>query len=129
MFVSADPTLCDRCSPMFQGSFTKWRKSTHDHHASIQSLEEAANRNCIICRDVWKDLMKRSNFDRQTLCVATASKNQITTYSMDEGHVCVHYHVYGLGGLQHQSYRCLETQRKSALQPCRVQTLCTDVKQ
>jgi hypothetical protein len=66
MSVSGAPALCDRCYPMFQGSFLSdgWRR--YGHHASIQSLEQVANKNCIICRDIWKDLVKRPDFDRET---------------------------------------------------------------
>lgn len=126
MSVYVAPTLCDRCSAMFQGSFSSMQGNWNNHHDSMQSLEQAADKNCIICRDVWKDMMKRSNFDRQTLYVAAASKNQVTNYWIKEGYISVDYLVHTR---QAQSYRCLETQRKSALQPRRVQTLCTDVKQ
>ncbi|KAH8623009.1 HET-domain-containing protein [Alternaria alternata] len=125
MSVSAAPTLCDRCSPMFQGSFLSTKEYLYDHHISIQSLEQAANKNCIICRDVWKGLVRRSGFDRETLCAEATRLGSVTAYSIDEGCVDVRCWLHVLG---FQSYRYVETQRKSALQPSRVQTPCTNVK-
>ena len=142
MSVSVAPTLCDQCSPMFQGSFFSMKGNQcspvfqgsffstkgnlHDHHISIQSLEQAANKNCIICRDVWKELVGRSDFDRENLDAEAARVGYLTRYRIYEGIVdvccCVHTIVF-------HPYRYVETQRKSALQPSRMQTPCTKVKQ
>jgi hypothetical protein len=142
MSVSVAPTLCDQCSPMFQGSFysmkgtqcspvfegsfVSTKGNLHDHHISIQSLEQAANKNCIICRDVWKDLVGRSDFDRENLDAEAARVGCLTRYWIDQESVDVRCWPHKL---VYHSYRYLETQRKSALQPSRVQTPCTNVKQ
>lgn len=126
MSVSAAPTLCDRCAPIFQGFFPS-KGIMRDHHTSIQNLEQAANMNCIICRDVWKDLVRRSGFDRETLHVKAA----------EMGH-CMSYHLFNsliiVKCLLRQFefrllFRYMETQRKSAFQPSRVRSLCTNAKQ
>ena len=126
MSASVAPTLCDRCSPIFQGSYFSMIGHYGDHHDSIQSLEQAADKNCIICRDVWKELVGRSDFDRENLDAEAVRVGYLTRYWMNEGSVNV---CYCLRELVYHSYQYLETQRKSALQPSRVQTPCTNVKQ
>ena len=126
MSISAAPTLCDRCFSMFQGSFDSHRMSD-EHHASSQSLEEAADRNCIICRDVWKELIRISDFDRKTLHARAAKKGLVTLYHLYDGLVVVKCLLRQ--PVSTHLYRFVETQRTSALEPARVRTPCTHVKQ
>jgi hypothetical protein len=117
MSVPPAPTLCDRCSPMFQGSFSTRRRSG-EHHASSQSLEEAADRNCIICRDVWKELIRISDFDRKALHVRAAKQGLVTSCHMYDGSVVVK--CFLRQPVATHFYRFVETQRTSALEPARV---------
>jgi hypothetical protein len=126
MSVSVAPTLCDRCSPMFQGSFLSMKGSWRNHHDSIQSLQQAADKNCFICRDVWKALI-RLNLDRETLHAKVASKDYLTECFMDKDRVYVDCCVHSF--LTYLEFRYVKTQRESALQPSRVRTPSTNVKQ
>lgn len=131
MSVSNAPTLCGQCSPMFQGLYSEGY-GMRRHHASLQSLEQAANKNCIICRDVWKAMTGESDFDREILNVIATQKGGITECSLfmffHEGFVAVDT-LAGLFGSIHLSFECKKTQRESALQPSQVRTLFTNVKQ
>jgi hypothetical protein len=115
MSVSVDPSLCDRCSSMFQGSFLR---RLSNHHTSIQSLEQAADKNCIICRDVWKDLVERPDFDRETFHGDTTREGYVTRYLTHKDYVSVHLH--GRKPVPYLFFNYVETQRKSACRPSRV---------
>ena len=101
---------------MFQDSFE--RGGTYNHHASIQSLEQAADKNCVICRDVWKDLVKRPDFDRETFHGDTTREDWVTRYYI--GRDCISVYLYGPPAHTHLLFRYGGTQRKSAFRPSRV---------
>lgn len=115
MSVSVTPSLCDRCSSMFQGSVL--RRPLH-HHTSIQILEQEANKNCIICRDVWKNLVKRPDFDRETCHGDTTKEGYVTSHVMFKD--SIHVSLVGRQLKLHLHFRYVETQRKSAFRPSRV---------
>jgi hypothetical protein len=100
---------------MFQGSFPRWN---FIHHTSIQSLEQAAEKNCIICRDVWKDLVKRPDFDRETFHGDTTREGYVTKCLVHLDYVSVTLHGRTLEPCLFFEY--VETQRKSAFRPSRV---------
>ena len=100
---------------MFQGSFLR---RLFNHHTSIQSLEQAADKNCIICRDVWKGLVKRPNFDRQTFHDDTTREGYVTKYVIHEDYVSITLH--GRKPEPPLFFDYVETQRKSAFRPSRV---------
>ena len=115
MSVSVAPSLCDLCSSMFQGSFPR---RLFDHHTSVQDLEQAAGENCIICRDVWKDLVGRPDFDRETFHGDTTRDGYVTKCLVHVDYVSIILH-----GRQPESplfFDYVETQRKSAFRPSRV---------
>ena len=103
---------------MFRGSFLSLEETQQDHHASIQSLEQAANKNCVICKDVWKDLVKRSDSDRETFHVDATREDYVTKYSIGRG--CVSVSLYGCPVHSQLLLEYVETQRKSASRPSRV---------
>ncbi|CAI9631199.1 unnamed protein product [Alternaria burnsii] len=115
MSVSNAPTLCDQCSPMFQGLFYSGGYGWLRHHASLQSLEQAANKNCIIYRDVWKAMTGESDFDREILNVRATQKGGITEYCLymffhdHEGFVAVDT-LAGRSGSKYLSFKCKKTQ-------------------